>query len=60
MFIVAAVIVLLVLAGLAVGRQIIRSNYYVTEHAGTVSIMRGIQSSIAGHAACRSRFCWAA
>jgi protein phosphatase len=48
MIIVAAVVVLLVLAGLAVGRHIIRGNYYITEHAGTVSIMQGIQGSILG------------
>ncbi|WP_197382636.1 PP2C family protein-serine/threonine phosphatase [Mycolicibacterium mengxianglii] len=48
MFLAIAVIALLVLAGLAVTRQIIRSNYYVTEHDGTVSIMRGIQSSFLG------------
>jgi protein phosphatase len=48
MFLAVAVIALLVLAGLAVTRQIIRSNYYVTEYDGTVSIMRGIQSSFLG------------
>jgi protein phosphatase len=45
----AALLVLVVFAGLAVGREIIRSNYYVTENAGTVSIMRGIQGSILGY-----------
>jgi hypothetical protein len=40
--------VLVVLAGLAVGREIVRSNYYVTEHDGTVSIMRGVQGSFLG------------
>lgn len=49
MFIAAALILLLVLAGLAIGREIIRSNYYVTENAGTVSIMRGISGSILGY-----------
>lgn len=44
----AALIVLVALAGLAVGRAIIRSNYYVTDYNGTVSIMRGIQGSILG------------
>ena len=44
----AAVIALFLLAGLAVGREIIRNNYYVTEHDGTVSIMRGISGSILG------------
>ena len=48
MFIAAAVIALILLAGLAVGREIVRNNYYVTEHDGTVSIMRGISGSILG------------
>jgi serine/threonine protein phosphatase PrpC len=48
MLIAATLIVLLVLVGLGVGRQIIRNNYYVTEHDGTVSIMRGIQGSLLG------------
>ena len=43
-------LVLVVLAGLAVGREIVRSNYYVTEHEGTVSIMRGVQGSFLGFA----------
>ncbi len=47
-WIAAAVVALLVLAGLAVGREIIRNNYYVTEADGTVSIMRGIQGSFLG------------
>ena len=48
MFIVVALVVLLVLAGLAIGRAIIRSNYYVAEYNGMVSIMRGIQGSLLG------------
>jgi protein phosphatase len=40
---------LVVLAGLAVGREIIRSNYYVTAHDGTVAIMRGVPGSILGY-----------
>ena len=48
MFIAAALLVLVVLAGLAVGREIVRSNYYVTQHDGTVSIMRGVQGSFLG------------
>ena len=48
MFFAAALIGLLVLAGLAVGREIIRNNYYVTAHDGTVSIMRGIRAPILG------------
>ncbi|MBE1551723.1 serine/threonine protein kinase [Mycobacterium sp. OAS707] len=47
--IIAAVLpVLLILAGLAIGREIVRSNYYVTEHDGIVSIMRGVQGSFLG------------
>jgi protein phosphatase len=37
-----------VVAGLAIGREAIRSNYYVTAHDGTVSIMRGVPGSILG------------
>jgi PPM family protein phosphatase len=44
----AVLLVLVVLAGLAVGREIVRSNYYVSEHAGTVAIMRGVPGSILG------------
>jgi len=45
---VIAVVVLLVLAGLAIGRWIIRNNYYVAEYNGMVSIVRGIQGSLLG------------
>jgi PPM family protein phosphatase len=45
----AVLLVLVVLAALAVGRAMIRSNYYVSEHAGTVSIMRGVQGSLLGY-----------
>jgi protein phosphatase len=48
MLIAAAVLVLVVLAGLAVGWEIVRNNYYVTQHDGTVSIMRGVQGSFLG------------
>lgn len=48
MVIAAVLLVLVVLAGLAIGREIVRSNYYVSEHAGTVSIMRGVQGSFLG------------
>jgi PPM family protein phosphatase len=44
----ATLVVLVVLAGLAIGREIVRSNYYVSEHDGTVSIMRGVQGSFLG------------
>lgn len=45
---VAVVAVALVVAGLLIGRAIIRNNYYVAEYNGTVSIMRGIQGSLLG------------
>jgi serine/threonine protein phosphatase PrpC len=48
MAIVIAVVVLVVLAGLAVGRWIITNNYYVAEYSGKVSIVRGIQGSLLG------------
>ena len=48
MTMVIAVVVLLVLAGLAIGRWIIRNNYYVAEYNGKVSIVRGIQGSLLG------------
>jgi PPM family protein phosphatase len=46
--IVVTLMVLLVLAGLGIGRAIIRSNYYVAEHNGMVAILRGIQGSLLG------------
>ncbi len=46
--IVIAVVVLLVLASLAVGRWVIWDNYYVAEYKGKVSIVRGIQGSLLG------------
>ena len=48
MLIVVTLAVLLVLAGLAIGRAIIRSNYYVADYNGMVSIVRGIQGSLLG------------
>jgi protein phosphatase len=48
MLIAAVLLVLVVLAGLAIGREIVRNNYYVAEHDGTVSIMRGVQGSFLG------------
>jgi PPM family protein phosphatase len=48
MFIVITLVVLLALAGLAIVRAIIRSNYYVAEYNGMVSIVRGIQGSLLG------------
>jgi protein phosphatase len=41
-------VVLLVLAGLAIVRTVIRSNYYVADYNGMVSIVRGIQGSMLG------------
>ncbi len=48
MFLVAALVALLALAGLGVGSKIIRSYYYVSADGETVAIMRGIQGSILG------------
>jgi PPM family protein phosphatase len=47
-FIVIALVVLLVLAGLAIGRALIRSNYYVAQYNDMVAIVRGIQGSLLG------------
>jgi len=44
----AVLLVFLVVAGLAVGRFMLRSNYYVAEHDGAVYIMRGVQGSFLG------------
>jgi serine/threonine protein phosphatase PrpC len=44
----AALLVLLVLAALAIGRTVIRNYYYVAAYNGTVSIMQGIQVSVLG------------
>ncbi|MEB3980856.1 protein phosphatase 2C domain-containing protein [Mycobacterium sp. 663a-19] len=48
MFIFVTLIVLLILAGLAIVRTVIRSNYYVAGNNGMVSIVRGVQGSILG------------
>ncbi|OBG36469.1 serine/threonine protein phosphatase [Mycobacterium alsense] len=48
MALVGTLVVLLVLAGLGIGRAIIRNNYYVAEYNGMVSILRGIQGSLLG------------
>jgi PPM family protein phosphatase len=49
-FIIAAVLlIVLVVAGLVVGRMIIRNNYFVAAHGNTVSIMRGVQGSLLGY-----------
>jgi protein phosphatase len=44
----AALVLLLVLAALAIGRTVIRNYYYVAAYNGTVSVMQGIQVSILG------------
>jgi serine/threonine protein phosphatase PrpC len=41
-------VILLTLAGLAVGRTVLRSYYYVADYSGAVSIMQGIQVSVLG------------
>jgi protein phosphatase len=45
----AVVVVLVVLTALAIGREIVRNNYYVSAHDGTVAIMRGVPGSILGY-----------
>ena len=44
----ALLLLVLVLAGLAVGRMVIQNNYYVAERGGSVQIMRGVQGSFLG------------
>jgi protein phosphatase len=46
MAIMLAVVLLLMLAGVGLGRWVIRSNYYVAEYSGIVALMRGIQGSL--------------
>jgi protein phosphatase len=46
--IVITLVVLLLLAGVGIGRAIIRNNYYVAEYNGMVAILRGIQGSLLG------------
>jgi serine/threonine protein phosphatase PrpC len=48
MIFVGLLVLVLVLAGLAVGRMVIQSNYYVAERNGSVHIMRGVQGSFLG------------
>ncbi len=48
MALVITVVALVVLAGVAVGRWVIRSNYYIAEYGGIVALMRGIQGSLLG------------
>jgi protein phosphatase len=44
----AILLILLLVSGLAVGRYLIRSNYYVSGYNGSVYIMRGIPGSLLG------------
>jgi protein phosphatase len=46
---VIGLVVLVLIAGLFIGRAVIRNNYYVADYNGTVSIMRGIQGSLLGY-----------
>ncbi len=48
MLIVIALVLLVVLAGLAIGRAVIKSHYYIDEYNGKVTILRGIQGSLLG------------
>jgi PPM family protein phosphatase len=48
MAIIVALVALLMLAAVGIGRAIIRSNYYVAEYHGMVAILRGIQGSLLG------------
>ncbi len=48
MIFVAVLLLVLVLAGLAIGRMVIQGNYYVAERDGSVNIMRGVQGSFLG------------
>jgi PPM family protein phosphatase len=43
-----ASVVLLLLAGLAIGRTVVRGYYYVADYNDTVTIMRGIRGTILG------------
>ncbi len=48
MVIMLAVVLLVMLAGVGIGRWVIRSNYYVAGYSGIVALMRGIQGSLLG------------
>lgn len=45
---VVGLLTLVLIAGLLISRAVIRNNYYVADHDGTVAIMRGIQGSLLG------------
>jgi protein phosphatase len=42
-------VVLIALAGLAIGRRVVLNNYYVSAYEGNVSIMQGVQGSLLGY-----------
>ena len=49
-WLIAAVLVVLIsLAGLAIGRRVVLNNYYVSAYEGNVSIMQGVQGSLLGY-----------
>ncbi len=48
MLIVVALVLLVALAGLAIGRAVIKSHYYIDEYNGKVTILQGIQGSLLG------------
>ncbi|QLL07483.1 PP2C family protein-serine/threonine phosphatase [Mycobacterium vicinigordonae] len=48
LFLVVTLVVLLLLAGLFIGRMIVRDNYYVATNGASVAIMRGVQGSLLG------------
>lgn len=45
---VVGVLTVVLIAGLLISRAVIRNNYYIADHNGTVAIMRGIQGSLLG------------
>ncbi|MGO9506541.1 MAG: serine/threonine-protein kinase [Mycobacterium sp.] len=48
MFIIIGLVLLVVLAGMAIGQTAIRSHYYIAEYNGKVSILQGIQGNLLG------------
>ncbi len=48
MFIIIGLVLLLVPAGLAIGRAVIKSHYYIAEYNGKVSVLQGNQGSLLG------------
>lgn len=45
----AMLVVLIAVAGLAIGRRVVLNNYYVSAYEGNVSIMQGVQGSLLGY-----------